>query len=75
MQPTYPTSRSVNPHPHPDFAEAVIVSRMRRANGARQKDLAEQFGVTDGQISQIVRGLRWKSVGGPIQTERKYQRG
>lgn len=40
-----------------------------------RQDLAEQFGVTDGQISQIVRGLRWKSVGGPIQTERKYQRG
>ena len=49
--------------------------RERRANGARQKDLAEDFGVTDGQISMIVRGIRWADAGGPIQTERKYHRG
>ena len=47
----------------------------RRANGARQKDLAEDFGVTDGQISMIVRGIRWADAGGPIQTERKCCRG
>ena len=55
--------------------EQIVTIRERRALGARQKDLADQFGVTDGQISMIVRGLRWANVGGPIQTERKYERG
>ena len=53
-------------------AEDVALMRERRAAGARQKDLAEQFGVTDGQVSMIVRGLRWPDAGGPIQIERKY---
>lgn len=53
-------------------AEDVVLMRERRALGARQKDLASQFGITDGQVSMIVRGLRWKEAGGPIQTERKY---
>ncbi|WP_175279362.1 hypothetical protein [Prescottella equi] len=52
----------------------IIAIRERRAAGARQKDLAGQYGVTDGQISMIVRGLRWAHVGGPIQNERKYIR-
>lgn len=55
--------------------EEIVTIRERRAMGARQKDLAEHFGVTDGQISMIVRGLRWSHVGGPIQTERQYNRG
>ena len=49
----------------------VIAMRERRANGARQRDLARDFGVSDGQVSMIVRGIRWPNVGGPIQTERK----
>lgn len=49
--------------------------RERRAAGARRKDLAEQYGIADGQVSMIVRGHRWPTAGGPIQTERKYQRG
>ena len=53
----------------------VVLIRKRRAAGARQKDLAEQFGLTDGAVSMIVRGIRWPHVGGPIQTERKYIRG
>lgn len=53
----------------------VVLIRERRAAGARQKDLAEQFGLTDGAVSMIVRGLRWPNVGGPIQTEGKYIRG
>lgn len=53
----------------------VVLIRERREAGARQKDLAEQFGITDGQISMIVRGIRWPNAGGPIQTERKYIRG
>lgn len=53
----------------------VLLIRERRAAGARQKDLADQFGLTDGAVSMIVRGIRWPHVGGPIQTERKYIRG
>ena len=56
-------------------AEDVVLIRRRRAGGARQKDLAKAFGVTDGQISGIVRGIKWATAGGPIQTERKYFRG
>lgn len=55
--------------------EQIVTLRERRANGARQKDLAEQFGITDGQVSMIVRGIRWPNVGGPIETKRKYTRG
>lgn len=53
----------------------VVLIRERRAAGARQIDLAEQFGLTDGAVSMIVRGIRWPNAGGPIQTERKYIRG
>lgn len=55
-------------------AEDIITIRERRASGAAQQDLAEQFGISDGQVSMIVRGLRWPDIGGPIQTERKYYR-
>ena len=53
----------------------VVLMRQRRAAGARQKDLAEQFGITDGQVSMIVRGIRRASAGGPIESRRKYIRG
>lgn len=53
----------------------VRTIRERRASGARQIDLARDFGVSDGQISMIVRGLRWPNAGGPIQIKRKYARG
>ena len=56
-------------------AEEVALIRERRAMGARQKDLAEQFGITDGLVSMIVRGLRWKDAGGPIEKKRKYRNG
>jgi hypothetical protein len=56
-------------------AEDVRTMRVRRAHGARQLDLAREYGVTDGQVSMIIRGLRWKNAGGPIETERKYRRG
>jgi hypothetical protein len=49
--------------------------RERRAAGARQIDLAEAYGLTDGAVSMIVRGLRWPDAGGPLQTERTYARG
>jgi hypothetical protein len=55
--------------------EEVREMRERRAAGARQQDLAEHYGISDGQVSMIVRGLRWPNAGGPIQTERTYRRG
>ena len=51
--------------------EQIITNRERRASGAPQKTLSEQFGVSDGLISMIVRGIRWPNVGGPIQSNRK----
>ena len=56
-------------------AEKVETIRIRRAHGAKQQDLADDYGVTNGLISQIVRGRRWASAPGPIETERKYNRG
>lgn len=52
----------------------VVMIRRRRAAGARQSDLAHQFGVSDGTISMIVRGSRWKHLGGPIETKRSQYR-
>jgi hypothetical protein len=40
--------------------------RERRAAGARQVDLAEQYGVSPAYISDIVNGLVWQDAGGPI---------
>lgn len=51
-------------------AADIVTLRERRAAGARQKDLAEQFGITDGQVSMIVRGLRWADAGGPLQARK-----
>ena len=55
--------------------DQVVIIRERRAAGARQKDLAEQFGISESQVSMIVRGKRWSTVGGRIEIERKYIRG
>lgn len=55
-------------------AEKVVMIRERRALGARQKDLAEQFGVSNGEISMIVRGLRWSSADGPIEPKNPTNR-
>lgn len=41
--------------------EAVAAIRRRYVPGeVRQADLAEEFGITQGQVSAIVRGVRWK---------------
>lgn len=56
--------------------EQVGEIRARRANGARQIDLARDYGVTASQISMIVRGKRWPNVGGPIEnTQSQYRKG
>lgn len=46
--------------------DLVWLIRTRRANGARQKDLAEQYGMSAAYISEIVNGLVWQHAGGPI---------
>lgn len=51
----------------------VMVIRLRRSNGARLKDLAQDFGVGLPCINAITLGNTWKHVGGPITT-RKNQR-
>lgn len=55
-------------------AEAVKEMRERRANGASQAVLAADYGITNGQVSMIVRGLRWKAAGGPIESKQAQYR-
>lgn len=50
-------------------AEQVVTIRERRAHGATQKTLAEQFGLSPAYVSEIVRGITWKDAGGPIQAK------
>lgn len=54
------------------FTDAqVITIRERYANGASQLNLARDYGVSNGLISSIVRGLRYSRVGGPISRKRE----
>ena len=54
----------------------VRVIRERYANGASQITLADEYGVSNGLISQVVRGLRWTDAPGPINRKReRYNRG
>lgn len=45
---------------------AVREMRLRRAMGALQKDLANDYGVSAAYVSEIVNGLTWQDAGGPI---------
>jgi hypothetical protein len=54
-------------HPFARLTEAAVVEiRVRRANGAMQKTLAADYGVSDAYVSEIVNGLVWRHAGGPI---------
>ena len=44
----------------------VVVMRERAAKGEPVAALAVAFGVSPGQVSNIIRGQRWRHVGGPI---------
>ena len=58
--------------------EIVLAIREAYHNGARQTHLAQQYGVTAGTIGDIVRGRRWKHLGGHIaepQTDFKGENG
>jgi predicted transcriptional regulator len=48
--------------------------RLRRAAGANQEDLAEQFGVSQALVSMIVNGRKYRDAGGPVQRPRPYYR-
>jgi len=51
----------------PKVTEADVVRlRERRAEGARCKDLAVEFGISETQVSAICVGLKWKRAGGPL---------
>jgi len=55
--------------------QQVLDLRELRKAGANQLDLAADFGISQSQVSKIVRGLRWQKAGGPIQRKRRYNRG
>lgn len=48
----------------------VIEIRERRAAGETLRALAEEFGCSEGNIMDIVRGLSWKHIGGPISPKK-----
>lgn len=47
-------------------AAQVQEMRERRANGAIQKLLAADYGISEAYVSEIVNGLAWAEAGGPI---------
>lgn len=54
----------------------IITMRKRYSAGARQTDLARDYGVTNGLVSQIVRGIRYARVAGTVVEKRsKYNHG
>lgn len=54
--------------------DEVRLVRERRAAGASQQDLADQFGVSVAWVSGVVNGTRRPEAGGPIATKRNYHR-
>lgn len=54
-------------------AADVLAIRVRAAAGELRRALAAEYGVAESLISGIVRGHRWRHVGGPIT--RKYIKG
>lgn len=47
----------------------VLTMRHRAAGGATGKVLASEYGVSQGLVTEILRGSRWKHVGGPLRSE------
>jgi hypothetical protein len=55
--------------------DQIRTMRLRYSNGAAQVDLARDYGITNGLVSQIVRGLRYAHAPGPITESReRYNR-
>ena len=46
--------------------DQIVEIREAVAHGSTQTDVAATFGVSQGLVSLIVNGHRWRHVGGPI---------
>ena len=58
-------------HPAAEKSDSdVLQIRVLCASGTQQKKLAIDFSISRQTINDIVRGRRWKHVGGPIKTSR-----
>lgn len=47
-------------------ADDIVAMRNSYAQGTSLQSLAEHFNISDSQVCNIVHGLRWNHVGGPI---------
>lgn len=62
------TSAAVSVSPSGRLTEEQVVEiRQRYAAGESQPALCVEFGVAEGTVSRVVRGVSWKSAGGPIK--------
>lgn len=53
----------------------VLLIRERAAAGATGRTLAQQYGVSEGHLTEIIRGRRRSGVGGPIRTTHGNRKG
>lgn len=51
-------------------ADVLSIRESYAAGGVTQRDLAAQFGMSQLNISRIVRGVTWKEAGGPLYIPR-----
>lgn len=58
------TARGERQHLAKLTAPAVLEMRRMRASGAKLREIASRFGVTETQVSNIVRGKHWAHVPG-----------
>lgn len=47
--------------------DQIVEIRQAVAHGAKQVDVAAEYGISQGLVSGIVNGHRWKHVDGPIR--------
>jgi hypothetical protein len=47
--------------------DQIVKIRQAVAGGAKQADVAAEYGVSQGLVSGIVNGHRWKHADGPIR--------
>ena len=52
--------------------DVIKLIRVRRAAGAAQQDLADQYGLSESYVSMVVRGQRRPEAGGPIEARRSH---
>lgn len=53
--------------------EDVVAIRHRIAEGAKRKDVAAAFGISENQLRSIATGKSWKHAGGPITPSRSQR--